>query len=63
MTKSTKSTEKTPSPPVKKTASKKAASTPAPPVTAVIEEVQPVVEETSIEKTLADDFSEFLSKM
>lgn len=63
MTKSTKTTEKTPSTPVKKTASKKAASTPAPPVPAVIEEVQAVVEETSVEKTLADDFSEFLSKM
>tara|TARA_B100000035_G_scaffold67025_1_gene54790 strand:+ start:3150 stop:3752 length:603 start_codon:yes stop_codon:yes gene_type:complete len=60
MTKSAKKTEQPPSTPAKK--SKKVAAPPAPPVPAVIEEVQPV-EEASVEKTLADDFSEFLSKM
>jgi len=60
MTKSAKKTEQPPTTPAKK--SKKVATPPTPPVPAVIEEVQPV-EEASVEKTLADDFSEFLSKM
>lgn len=59
MTKSVKKTEQPPTPAKK---SKKVAAPPVPPVPAVIEEVQ-AVEEVSVEKTLADDFSEFLSKM
>lgn len=59
MTKSVKKTEQPPTPAKK---SKKVAAPPVPPVPAVIEEVQ-TVEEVSVEKTLADDFSEFLSKM